>query len=121
MKCVTLAKRLSEADKKVFEEAIGLCVELSIKDSTPIREILLDGFFYLRKNGLDFSSDKKLRKRILDVGDYKLVFEAKRMATAYAKGGSKIWAEGILRAVNFALRHNYALLEKQLDSGGANR
>lgn len=67
---------------------------------------LLDGLFYIEaRTSEDLSlTTPRFRKRIAAVGYKGLLTAAGEAAAFYAKGGPKVWARGIHRAINARLR-----------------
>lgn len=108
-RCVSILTKLARSDKQAFESTLDIVTALSINSNSEISEIILDGLFYLYRSGLNFREDKKLRNRILTIGDQELKRAAKRVAAAYAKGGARRWADGMLDAINHGLRQKYSV------------
>jgi hypothetical protein len=83
---------------------MGLAAELCAADHVAVQERLLGGLWYLHKNCEVNLADAKLRQRIKARGAKSLIEEANRASAFYSKGGDKIWAIGMLQAVNKGLR-----------------
>lgn len=99
LKSMLWAMTTATEDKALFARVINLASEMCGTESA-VQEILLHGLTYIDKhveNGLD---NKLLRTRLLKIGSENAVSGGRRMAMAMAKGGAKVWAQGILEAAN---------------------
>jgi hypothetical protein len=106
LKSVNSCYRMAKQSKESFEKVMGLVAELC--EDAPIKERLVAGLFYMQTNGLDVT-DKALRKRILAVGEARLLDGANRAAAFFTSGGAKVWAQGMLEEINRKLRNKYEL------------
>lgn len=89
----------------VMELAAGL----SATDRIMVQERLLEGLWYLHKNCEADLTDAKLRQRILMRGARSLLEEANKASAFYSRGGGKVWAIGMLNAINRGLRTRFRL------------
>lgn len=113
-KSVALAQKLAASDPVGFQNAMLLCGELAEADKRAVHERLLGGLHYLHNNveadaGLE---NPRLRKRLKQLGVAGLLEAANRAAAYYAKGGAKVWADGMLQAVNKGLRDRFEFIVK---------
>lgn len=113
-KSVALAEKLAASDPVGFQNAMLLCGELAEADKRPVHERLLGGLHYLHNNvdadgGLE---NARLRKRLKQLGIANLIDAANRAAAYYAKGGNRVWADGMLQAVNKGLRDRFEFSAK---------
>jgi hypothetical protein len=92
-----------------FERIIELVSELCEND--PIHERIVGGLDYLAKN-LTTGLDERLKNRVLKVGAIKLLREANVASAYYAKGGDRIWAQGMLKVLNAGMRYKFHLKEE---------
>ena len=108
LKCVALACRLASMSRDDFARVLIFTAELCGK-SSGINERLLSGIDYLHKHcgkGLD---DKRLSSRLMEAGPGALLDGAGRAAAYFARGGSKVFAQGFLDVINKGLRERYEL------------
>jgi hypothetical protein len=109
IKCVALCIRLATEDKNAFRQVLSFVAELSKKDGVAVKERLLEGVWFLHRhcgNGLD---DKRLNRRLRDIGAEQLLEAANRAGAFYARGGAKVWADGMLNACNKGLHNKFAI------------
>lgn len=109
MKSVSSLLKMTADDSNGLE--IVLSVAAAISGEKPITEILLQGLFYIHKNANEGLTGRIL-KRVYAVGAARLVDGAKRAAAYYARGGAKVWADGMLTELNKNLQHKFELLSK---------
>ena len=70
-----------------------------------VHQILLEGLFYIHLHCSKNLNDVYMRDRLMKVGVAKLIDSAKRCAAFYAKGGAKVWADGMLTELNKGIRN----------------
>lgn len=101
--------------KRMMEDSIAttivmeLAADLSATDHIMVQEKLLGGLWYLHKNCEVDLTDAKLRQRIKSRGARSLIEDASRASAFYARGGDKVWAIGMLNAVNKGLRTKFRM------------
>ena len=85
----------------------------AVCEGKPLHERLLDGFVLLESRLPDGESlsDARWRRRIMQVGYDSLLEEIVKTTAYYAKGGAKIWALGIQKAINHRLRIPLAAMD----------
>jgi hypothetical protein len=81
----------------------------------PVHERILDGLLYIETHLPDEQSliDKEWRKRMLRVGYDGLLDAANRFAAAYSKGGARVWAVGMVEAMNKGCRNRMEMAAKE--------
>lgn len=109
VKCVALCMRLARQNRARFEAAMELTAQIAKKDNEPIYEKVLDSLFYLEANCESKLGDKRLRDRLMQIGTRGIIDAANRASAFYARGGQRVWAVGVLEAVNKGLRHRFEM------------
>lgn len=107
-KAVTLCYRLAQMNIDGFVDVMEFLAALCKKHNHPLSERLIDGLFYLNSRGLSLN-DKRIRDRIMKVGPERLLNGAAKASALYAKGGAKIWADGMLVEINKGSRTIYEM------------
>lgn len=107
--CVRLLTRLAAEDYDRTRRVLSVLDQLA--GNRPIKEVMLDGLFWvdMKMPPGETIADRRWRDRIIAVGYESMELEAKRMAQALVKGGRATWGRGILRAINKGLRHKLVL------------
>lgn len=96
--CVAALRRCYETDAPAARQAFALATEIA--NGRMIHDILLQGLFYIWR-GTDTEVGKSMHRcRLVHIGMDELIAAAKREAATYAKGGQRIWAEGMIKAIN---------------------
>lgn len=101
-------ERMKE-DPKVTAIVMELAAELSMLDQVIIQERLLSGLWYIHKNCEVDLTDTRLRDRIKLRGAKSLVEAANKAAAYYSRGSDRIWADGMLNAINKGLRLRFKM------------
>ena len=86
---------------------LGLAAEISIEDETHVPEIILDGLWYLHHHSNATIEDVKVRQRIKKIGAKLLIRSAQESSAYFSRGGAKVWAHGMLQAINKGLQRKY--------------
>jgi hypothetical protein len=102
IKSLNWALTKASCDKESFTAVIRLAAEIC--HNHVLSEKLLDGLFYIHKYTDETLCDKRLRSRIKQIGVEALLESANRAAAYYTKGGAKVWADGMMNAINKGLR-----------------
>lgn len=95
-------------DAEGAEICLMICARIARDAEEAVKERVLLALFYLHRNGLDLR-DKALVTRIIQVGQAKIQIRMLRWAEAIGHGGPKVWAEGVLEAINKGCRHRFSL------------
>jgi hypothetical protein len=74
-----------------------------------ISERILEGLVFIAERGNEDITSSKWSKVILSIGYDGLLQAANSAAAYYAKGGSKVWADGILQVMNKGRRNRLEL------------
>ncbi len=109
IKCLALCTRLAGQNKERFERSLRITAQIAKKDDLPIYERVLDSLFYIDANCESSLLDKRLIDKLVLLGTRGIVDAANRASSFYARGGSKIWAIGVLEAVNKGLRNRFEM------------
>jgi hypothetical protein len=106
MQSVRTALKILQRNPVKFKKLMKLLSELCIDN--PVYEKLLSGLDYI---GQFFDlEDKKLRERILKIGSANLIKAADKYSSINGdKNGYKIWALGMLDAINKNLKTKYEI------------
>lgn len=102
IKSVAWAMSRARENRESFESVMRLAAELC--QERILHEMLLDGLYYINANSGTSLKNPRLRERLKKVGADRLIDAAKRAAAYYARGGARIWAEGMLAEINKGLR-----------------
>lgn len=109
IKCMAVCQRLASQNRESFSRAFELCVLLSKEANQPILERVLSALFYIDANS-DFDvDDKRFKDRALAIGMPAILAGANKAAAYFTSGGSKVWADGALAAINKGLHKPFAL------------
>lgn len=85
----------------------------AISDKKEIPEMLISGLAYIESNldeGVSLT-DKELSSRVRSVGQDGLITGAKKASAYYARGGAKVFAQGMLDELNKRRRTHITLAE----------
>jgi len=89
---------------------LTLAAELSAANGLPIAEKLTAGLYWMHKahdeGGL---TDRRLVQRLRQLGAQTLLDGAARASAFYAAGGARVWAGGMLEALNKGLRRKFEM------------
>lgn len=100
---LTSLMRCISEDNAAIERIWPLLVNVSL--GTAMHNKLMEGLFYIETHLENQSlTDKKLSARVMSVGHDALLEGANKASAYYARGGAKIFAEGILNAINYRSR-----------------
>ncbi len=99
------AERQPEVLRRVWPLIAEVC------SGKPVHERILEGMLYIETHLPEGESlmDKEWRKRALRVSYDGLLGAASRFAAAYSKGGAKVWALGMVEAMNKGCRTHMKL------------
>lgn len=98
--CVGKLLALAEGEPDRLRTLWPLMMSLSADRS--LQEKIVGALMYLERNAIDGSTltDPLWSKKLLRIGAVEMTIAATRMASAYAGGGDKVWAHGVLRLLN---------------------
>jgi hypothetical protein len=108
-KSIAMAMKLAAADPDGFRDVMLFASELAHASHSPVQERLVSGLHYLHTHIEGGITQPRLRARLKQIGPYDLVIAANKAASFYARGGARVWALGMLEAVNYNLRNKFAL------------
>ncbi len=108
IKCITACQKIASKNRNSFIESLSLCAELSEQSNEPIAERVLFGIDYINSHVEGGIADRRLRSRIIQVGSVALLEGANKAAAYFARGGEKVWADGMLSVINKGLRTQFA-------------
>jgi len=109
IKCVAWCIKRAKDNRGTFMRVMRLGSELCRASEISVHERILEGLWVLHQRCGDGLDDKRLVKRLADVGGRALLDGINRAAAYYATGGGRIWAEGMLSEVNKGLRNKFEM------------
>lgn len=100
LKCVSSMLSHAKNDKETLAHIWPLVVDVS--KNYAISERILEGLMHIEKRMPEGTSlmDKEWTARVLKVGVPGLLDAAAKASAYYAKGGPKVWANGMVEAIN---------------------
>ena len=103
-RCLTSLQRCLKEDGAALRRIWPLLIRVC--DQRPFHKNIIEGLFYIeRRIGEDSLSSRNWSSRVIEVGFDALLEGSMKAAAYYAKGGAKVYAEGILNAINHRLRN----------------
>jgi hypothetical protein len=109
IKCLSICYKLASLNADLFRDALMLSAELSASSDLSVKEMVLDGLFYVGQRIPSGLQNRKFRKRVLDLGMKELCTAIGRAQAFYARSGAKVYAAGIVERVNKGLQQKFAL------------
>jgi hypothetical protein len=110
-------KRASDPrNRNALESVTAVVAQLCATQAVPILEVLLEGIWTIAQSDISLV-DPKMRHRMGIVGARGLVQAAQTAAAYYAKGGGRVYAEGMLNAINKGQRKTFKLRDSEAESG----
>lgn len=106
--CVSWAQKHAAIDAERFRKVLRVGAPLCAADNMPVAEKILDGLIYLEANVPGGVTSPRMAKRLRDVGAQRLLDGALRAASYFARGGGKVFATGMLDALNKGLHTKFA-------------
>lgn len=106
-KAVSWALETAARDPDGFVVILQAAAELAVAAEAPLHHQVVKGLQYLHANIDGGLEDGRLRKRLRQVGFGALLKGALSAAEYYAKGGAKVYADGMLQALNKGLRTRF--------------
>lgn len=105
VKCVGRLITLADTDKSVLGRIWPIVVEIS--QGVTIAERVVDGLFYIEKTLMNGRSitENSVRKSLNEIKAVGLMEAAQKASIFYSAGGAKIWANGMLQAINKGRRN----------------
>lgn len=107
LRSVSWAVRRAGEDGEKFATIMRIGVELS--HDTPIQEKLLEGLWYINERLPGGIEQKRFMDRLRAVGAQGLIDAANKAAAYFVQGGAKVWATGMMDAVNKGLHKKYEI------------
>jgi len=108
IKCMGLMHRLAKTNRDDLLRCWPLICEVS--EGHMIHEKIVEGLVYLAANASPNIIDKKWRSRITTLGYHGLKSAAQSASAYYARGGARVFADGIAQAINKGLQHKIEIL-----------
>lgn len=109
--CVGSLLKWANDDPSALVDVWPLIVSVSV--GQPINQRIVDGLLYISKRMPEGSrlTDREWSKRVLKVGADGLLQGAAKASAYYAMGGVKVWAAGMVDAINRGCRNRLELVE----------
>jgi hypothetical protein len=112
VKCISVLVRLYESNQEIFKKIWPLIVEVT--GDSPVKERVIESLFYIEKR-LVGTQDSLLRspwrERVLRLGTQGILDACARACSYHAKGGTSIWADGVVNALNHGVRRRITIKE----------
>jgi hypothetical protein len=110
--CLTAILRAAQSDRELLGRIWPLVADVCHKQA--LHERVFEGLLWLeaRMPSGQSLTDKRWRDRVMRVGFAGLLDASNRAAAFYARGGPKVWALGMLEALNKGCRVHIALREE---------
>jgi hypothetical protein len=105
--CIAWAMKTAKDDYDTFCSVLKITAEISLKETEPVRQTLLDGLAYIHKHHSGGIRDPRILDRIRLKGAFTLNLAAKKSAAIIGHGGQKAWAKGILDELNKGLQKKF--------------
>ena len=104
VRCLSVMMNHAERQPETLKRVWPLIAEVCM--GKPVHERVMDGLLYIENHLPEGESlmDKEWRKRALRVSYDGLLGAATRFSSAYSKGGAKVWALGMVNAMNRGCR-----------------
>lgn len=109
VKCIGLCMRRAEEDRERFARVMSLVAEMVKNEGMFVPERVIDGVWFLDANCGEGLHDKRLVQRLREKGAKSMLDAANRAAAYYARGGAKVWADGMLAELNKGLHRKFTL------------
>lgn len=108
VRCVMTLLKYAAQDPKTLEKLWPLIN--SLHEGEVISERIVEGLMYLEQHMPKGESltDRKWHDRVLRIGAASLIEAANKASAFYARGGAKVWAIGMVQALNY--KHRYRLI-----------
>jgi len=110
IKSLAWAVKRAQEDAKKFELIMRVASELCT--DMPIREIILEGLWYINERISGGIEEKRFAERLRFVGAKRLVVAAQKASAYFVRGGANTWAIGMMDEINKGLRKRFELDEK---------
>lgn len=107
VKCFGILANLAKSKPEALERAWPLVCDVC--DGHFLNERILQGLVFICDRADQDVTKGKWRKRILDIGFDGLRSAAESAAAYYSKGGARVWADGMMTAINKGMRHRLEL------------
>lgn len=108
IKCVSLCLRLASENRENFDRVFSFVASMC-RDKMSISRNLLAGINYIHNHCGDGLENKRLASRMIDCGPGALIEGTARAAGYFAKGGEKVWAQGMIDVINKGLQYKFEL------------
>jgi hypothetical protein len=107
--CVAAMYKLYAKGEDNFAIVIATAAKAARQDGVHVSSILVRGLDYLHSRLPLGLNDKRLSARIVHVGAKALQQGAQKMSYRAGAGGERIWAEGMLEALNYGTRVKFKM------------
>jgi hypothetical protein len=109
VRCVSTLLRLATNNKDALERLWPLINALML--GRTLLDRVVQALVYIEENMPEGESltDRHWRERVLNAGADNLLNAANRAAALYCRGGAKVWATGMVEAINFKARNRLVL------------
>lgn len=108
---ISLAYRQAD-DFESFRKVLALAAEICREGEVPVAEKLVDGLLYIDRNTEEGVTERKLQTRIRHVGAERLLEGALRAAAYFARGGARVFAQGMMDVLNKGIHNKFDLIAR---------
>jgi hypothetical protein len=109
LKAATWGRDRMEESPSDTRIVLTLAADIALADGIHVSERLLQGLWYIHRNTNENLLDAKLRQRIKKIGAKRLLVAVQEARNFFDKSGERIYATGMLQAINKGLRQKYAM------------
>ena len=111
VKCFGVLTKLAKVKPSPLTRAWTLVCDIC--EGRFLNERILEGIVFLAERADQDITVGKWRKRILDVGFDGLKGGAESASAYYARGGARVWADGMLTAINKGMRNRLEIVDER--------
>lgn len=107
VKCFGVLHRLAKTKPESLDKAWPVIVDVC--RNRVLSERIIEAFVFLVERASDDITKGKWRNRINEIGFDGLKRAAEEAASYYARGGARVWADGMVKAMNKGMRYRLEL------------
>jgi hypothetical protein len=96
-------------DYATFSIVIDVAAEISIKESEPIKQTIVQGLTWIHRNYQGGLTESRIAERIKSKGCFALDMAARKAAALQGFGGQRVWGKAILDELNKGLSKKFVV------------
>jgi hypothetical protein len=108
-KCFAWAMKTARDDYDTFSSVIEVAAEISIKESEPIKQTIVQGFTWIHRNHEGGITEARILERIKSKGCFALDLAARKAAALQGFGGQAVWGKAMLDELNKGLTKKFII------------